>query len=159
VPKVPRPDIDAQLWLVGRLPERHRDQFGGELLHAVRGQQIFCGYEGHLDVQESLWADWSLLTGGSGADPCPECERLTIRHSEHNGVRLLELYVGRYSKTFPDIERRIMQLAPTPPSGFRFDYRIDVGRAQFEDGIGDFVAVWRFVTPVQERAKKRRALP
>lgn len=152
-----QPELEAQLWLVGRVPVPLRRLYQREPLHAVKGHSAYCGYAGELEVQPLLWVDWAALTAIDGPEPCVECARLGVRRTERNGISLVELYSDRLTGSFEAIKERLTKLAPEPPAGHRWEYLIDVGRAQFEDGAGDFVRVWRSAAP--DRPSKKRSLP
>jgi len=167
VVEIPRPDLDALIWLTAREQWRADEPPASrEQLHAVRGSEVYCGFEGPLDVQRLLWVDWSALTYIDGPEPCPECDKLAHRkdltHLDAFGqVEMFEIYGARSSKQNRAILDHIKGLERDLPPRTIWEYRIDVGRAQFEDGIGDFYAIWRTTHPVElpPRPLDRKRLP
>lgn len=114
---------------------------------------MYCGYEGELEVEPVLWADWSRLTGIDGPEPCAECERVTIKTMTiHPGATAVCVYSDRVSERFAQVLQRVVEVEPDPMPGHRWEYRIDAARTRFADGFGDTQEIWRFpiaVTPTR----------
>lgn len=141
------------------MPPSLRALYRREQLHAVRGTEVYCGYEGELEVERVLWADWSRLTAIDGPEPCCECERRPIKTKAINpDTKAVCLYAGRSSERTVEVLRRLVELEPAPRPDRRWEYRIDTGRTRFADGFGDMQEIWRFSVPVP-RTPKPRVLP
>jgi hypothetical protein len=159
VSNIPRPDVDRLLWLVGCEAGCDGPLAPRGPWHAVRDGTASCGYEGDLVVRDCLWVDWSTLTFIGGPEPCTECGTLVPVPSRRDVDSWVELYSGRSSEKNRAIRDRLVELEPPPGEAHRWDYRIDIGRAQFEDGIGDFFRITRGRIAADHVKKKPRRLP
>lgn len=147
--EIPRPDLDSLLWLTAREQWRATEPPAPrEPLHAVRGSKVFCGYEEPIDIQRVLWIDSSVLSYIDGPEPCSECSNLTHRRA-NDPTEMVEIYGARSSTKNSALIEHIKRLEPEILPRTIWEYRVDVGRAQFDDEIGDFFSIWRTVRPVK----------
>jgi hypothetical protein len=159
VSSIPRPDADRLLWLVGREAWRDGPMASREPLHASRDGEASCGYGGDVVALDCLWVDWSTLAFIDGPEPCTGCAASVSAPLRRDDDSWVELYSGRSNEQNGAIRDRVIELAPPPGEEFDWDYRVDIGRAQFDDGISDCCRILRRRVFVEHVQRKPRRLP
>jgi hypothetical protein len=125
----------------------------------VRDDTASCGYAGDLVVLDCLWVDRTTLTFVDGPRPCTECATSVPEPSRRDGDSWVELYGGRSTAKNRAIRDRVLGLAPPPGDRHEWDYRLDIGRGQFDDGIGDFFRVSRRRIAADQATRRTRRRP
>lgn len=154
-----RPDIDRLLWMVTREAWSDGPLASREPLHAMRGETVACGYEGDLVRLDRLWVDWSAVISIDGPEPCRTCLRTVPIPVGGRDDAWVELYAARSGRKDNAVRGRVVELEPPAGACFEWEYRLDVGRAQFDDGIGDFFAIRRRRVAFERVRTKPRRLP
>lgn len=138
--RIPRPDLDALIWLTG-----YEESTSGNRMHAVRGAEVYCGHAGPVEVHRLLWIDRNSISSEHQATECDGCSQLDHRRTGTGSDVLVAIYGARRSDADNDLLRHIRELEQSVfPDN---DYRIDNARTEFSDGFGSFVTYWRRQVP------------